>query len=126
MPSWRSAVQPTARSELRNTIQVEPLAFRPDAPLEQERKEGPPPVAPPQLQQNQQQHQPPPPLPREETAFYYGTRLSTVVLIRRDGATTLVERDVWTLDPARGGGAPAHAPAGRDRVFRFQIERGPR
>ena len=52
--------------------------------------------------------------------LYYGTRLSTVLLVRRDGSAAFVERDVWTLDAATG--APARAtPAGRDRVFRFQI-----
>jgi len=50
---------------------------------------------------------------------YYGTRLSTVLLIRRDGSVCFVERDVWMLDPH---GDIVKADAKSQRVFRFQID----
>ncbi|KAI1785538.1 NRDE protein-domain-containing protein [Ganoderma leucocontextum] len=67
--------------------------------------------------------------------MYYGTRLSTVILIRRDGNATFIERDIWALEQqqpasdADGGGGAMPKPVdtrdsgGRDhdRVFRFQI-----
>ncbi|KZV66835.1 DUF833-domain-containing protein [Peniophora sp. CONT] len=47
----------------------------------------------------------------------YGTRVSTVVLVRRDGRARFIERDRWTLQPdgsARDGGAT--------RGFRYSIK----
>ena len=82
----------------------------------------------------------------------YGTRLSTVVLIKRDGEVLFVERDVWQLDdrnqdwdadPASDGSAigesgvrgarstrsrkrnPKHAirrGASSERLFRFRLQ----
>ncbi|KAH9851751.1 DUF833-domain-containing protein [Lenzites betulinus] len=88
--SWKSEHAPADRSELRNTILVEPL---PIGAAPQSPDAGP--------------------------ANYYGTRLSTVILIRRDGRALFVERDIWTLDDARR--AAVQGEPGRDRVFRFQI-----
>ncbi|KAI0769102.1 DUF833-domain-containing protein [Trametes elegans] len=85
--TWRSEHAPLDRSELRNTILVDPVLIG-EAP-------------------GQQSPEP------------YGTRLSTVILIRRDGAALFIERDIWTVDEH---GRPARGDPGRDRVFRFQIE----
>lgn len=50
---------------------------------------------------------------------YYGTRLATCVLIRRDGRACFVERDVWTLG---ADGEPVKGSPGDDRVFRFSLD----
>lgn len=57
------------------------------------------------------------PLPIQGTL--YGTRLSTVVLVRRDGAATFYERDVWVLD-ARG--QPTRGDPAAQRVFHFRVD----
>lgn len=88
--SWKSEHAPVDRSELRNTIMVDPLPIG-----ARESPDTPPPN-------------------------YYGTRLSTVILIRRDGTALFIERDVWTRSD---DGRVARGDPGRDRVFRFQIER---
>lgn len=77
------------RAELRNTIQIEPLPI---------------PVST---------------APAETEATFYGTRLSTVVLVRRDGAVSFHERDVWMLDERH---QVRRGEAKDDRVFRFQLE----
>ncbi|KAL7279819.1 hypothetical protein ACG7TL_006226 [Trametes sanguinea] len=87
--SWKSEHAPIDRSELRNTILVDPLL----------------------VQTKESSDEPCP--------NYYGTRLSTVILIRRDGTALFIERDVWTLDDK---GCVARGDPGRDRIFRFQIE----
>ncbi|KAI0357579.1 DUF833-domain-containing protein [Trametes cingulata] len=89
--TWKSEHAPIDRSELRNTILVDPLLVG----TQESSDEGFP--------------------------NYYGTRLSTVILIRRDGSALFIERDIWTLDD---NGRVAKGDPGRDRVFRFQIERG--
>ncbi|KAG7087931.1 hypothetical protein E1B28_011977 [Marasmius oreades] len=64
-------------------------------------------------------------------AEYYGTRLSTVLLIRRDGQVTFIERDIWKLvdgKVTRWGGnignsnnkSPTNTPS--ERTFRFQLD----
>ncbi|KAH9936490.1 NRDE protein-domain-containing protein [Fomitopsis serialis] len=50
---------------------------------------------------------------------YYGTRLSTVLLVRRDGSVCFVERDVWMLDT---NGDVVKADAKSQRIFQFQID----
>lgn len=52
---------------------------------------------------------------------YYGTRLSTVLLVRRDGQVRFVERDVWQLDAATKAGVTRGDPR-LDRVFNFKLE----
>jgi len=49
---------------------------------------------------------------------FYGTRLAQVILVRRNGRVTFVERDVWTLDDQ---GAPVRASATDVRSFRFHL-----
>ena len=56
-----------------------------------------------------------------DDAQLYGTRLATVVLVRRDGGVLFIERDIWQLD-AHGGGA-SRADAQSARVFRFELQR---
>lgn len=61
----------------------------------------------------------------------YGTRLSTVLLIRRDGSVLFIERDVWKLGKdgkperldhkeSRGEGDT------KERVFEFKLDWSPR
>jgi len=53
---------------------------------------------------------------------YYGTRLAQVILVRRDGRVTFIERDVWTLD---GAGTPVRASAADMRSFVFRLGSNP-
>ena len=50
---------------------------------------------------------------------WYGTRLSTVVLVRRDGNVLFVERDVWNMNLQ---GQVIKGVPGDDRSFRFQLD----
>ncbi|KAI0926979.1 hypothetical protein AcW1_007650 [Taiwanofungus camphoratus] len=87
--TWTSDPAPIDRSALRNTIQVEPILV-------------------PKVQSGD-----------HIAHVYYGTRLSTVILIRRDGSVMFVERDIWALNPE---GELTKADAKEERVFQFQIE----
>ncbi|KAI0786150.1 DUF833-domain-containing protein [Abortiporus biennis] len=49
---------------------------------------------------------------------FYGTRLSTVILVHRDGHVTFIERDIWVLDEE---GKVKRADANSQRVFKFQL-----
>lgn len=81
MCRWRSSQPPRDRSELKNTIQVEPIDVANDI---------------------------------------YGTRLSTVVLVKRSGEVHFTERDRWKLT-AQGRAILANPTS--QRVFHFSIER---
>lgn len=48
----------------------------------------------------------------------YGTRLAQVILVRRDGRVTFIERDVWMLDDT---GATVRASADNMRSFIFHL-----
>jgi Transport and Golgi organisation 2 len=48
----------------------------------------------------------------------YGTRLAQVVLVRRDGRVTYIERDIWALD---GIGAAVRASPYNTRSFIFRL-----
>jgi len=50
----------------------------------------------------------------------YGTRLSTVVLVGRDGEVVFIERDIWTLD--RDGKTPIRADPSTQRRFKFKLD----
>lgn len=109
--SWKNQPAPVAnRSELRNTIHVEPIPV----PLSDT------PSSATQSSEGTISDKPghPPPQPANN---YYGTRLSTVILIRRDGSVVFIERDIWALD---GRGGVVRRDFGHDRVFRFQIPTG--
>lgn len=62
--TWKSSQPPSARSELRNTVEVEPFIM----PGSQE---------------------------------FYGTRLATVILVKRTGEVSFIERDRWRLVDAK-------------------------
>jgi uncharacterized protein with NRDE domain len=54
----------------------------------------------------------------ESAPNIYGTRLSTVILIRKDGRAVFVERDVWKwVDGKAVEGDPS-----LDRKFSFQLD----
>ncbi|KAJ3785548.1 NRDE protein-domain-containing protein [Lentinula aff. detonsa] len=53
-----------------------------------------------------------------ESTKFYGTRLSTVVLIRRDGHVTFIERDIWK----EVNGKVERMPASSERKFCFQLD----
>jgi uncharacterized protein with NRDE domain len=48
----------------------------------------------------------------------YGTRLAQVLLVRRDGRVTYIERDIWALD---GTGAAVRASPENTRSFIFRL-----
>ncbi|KAK0504365.1 NRDE protein-domain-containing protein [Armillaria luteobubalina] len=48
----------------------------------------------------------------------YGTRLSTVLLVRKNGEALFIERDIWKLDP---DGTVTRAPPSSQRLYRFQL-----
>ncbi|KAK0221484.1 NRDE protein-domain-containing protein [Armillaria fumosa] len=48
----------------------------------------------------------------------YGTRLSTVLLVRKNGEVLFVERDIWKLDH---DGSVTRAPPSSQRLYRFQL-----
>ena len=51
---------------------------------------------------------------------YFGTRLSTVVLIRKDGQVLFIERDIWELGPDK---VPFQRNPPTERRFRFTIDK---
>ncbi|EGN93983.1 hypothetical protein SERLA73DRAFT_126376 [Serpula lacrymans var. lacrymans S7.3] len=86
--TWTSPEAPRQRSELRNTIQVNPL-----------------------------------PIVSNPTASIghrdlYGTRLSTVILVKRDGQVLFVERDRWKQDAEK---KVTLSDPQSQRVFRFDL-----
>ncbi|OBZ68641.1 Transport and Golgi organization 2 [Grifola frondosa] len=88
--TWKSDSAPLGRAELRNTIQVEPMLI-------------------PMIES-----------PDAASSTYYGTRLSTVILIRKNGNVLYIERDIWMLDST---GRVTKGDTNHDRVFHFQIEK---
>ena len=56
----------------------------------------------------------------DEPPEHYATRLSTVMLVRRDGQVLFVERDVCATDEVTLFDDNSHS----DRVFRFQLSPG--
>jgi len=53
-------------------------------------------------------------------ATYYGTRLSTVLLVRKDGEVLFIERDMWELGE---DGSPFKRDLPSERRFQFTIDR---
>lgn len=47
----------------------------------------------------------------------YGTRLTTIILMRWDGQVTYIERDVWWMDEV----GCVHKGGTEDRVYRFNL-----
>lgn len=88
--SWESPDTITERVHLRRTIHVAPIPITIDRP-------GVPPVT---------------------TA--YGTRLSTVILVKRNGEVTFIERDIWKMVD----GKPKRLDKEEEktqRIFKFRI-----
>jgi len=90
--SWRCPDPIQDRSQLRNTIEVDPLPIRPEQSSSAE-------VTP---------------------ADFYGTRISTVILIRRDGRALFIERDIWQMQ-MDGEHKITRAAKGSQRVQRFNL-----
>ncbi|EJU03309.1 DUF833-domain-containing protein [Dacryopinax primogenitus] len=66
-------------------------------------------------------NEPPVPDPvTKEIGLWYATRLSTVLLVKKTGEVTFVERDIWALDPDTQ--QPVHCGTNKDRITRFQLE----
>ena len=59
------------------------------------------------------------PLPKSDDTPLYGTRLSTVILVHRDGRVMFVERDIWTVDAE---GKARMGDAKQQRIFRFHLQ----
>ena len=53
------------------------------------------------------------------TRDYYGTRLSTVILVRRNGSVLFIERDIWVRD---ADGSAVRGDPKRARVYRFRLD----
>jgi len=53
---------------------------------------------------------------------YYGTRLSTVLLVHKDGKVLFIERDIWELVD----GQPEKRDPPTERVFQFKLDIQPR
>jgi len=49
---------------------------------------------------------------------YYGTRLSTVLLVRKDGNVLFIERDIWVLV----NGKPERPDPPTERRIRFKLD----
>lgn len=79
--TWKSSQAPRARSELRNTVQVEPFIM-------------------------------------QGSREFYGTRLSTVILVKRTGEALFIERDRWKLVDAK----PVLSDPSSQREFRFGLQ----
>lgn len=90
---------PCSRLELQYTIQVIPFAVFPGSTGSLD-----------STHQTSDASQPP---------ITYGTRLSTVILVKRNGEVFFVERDIWGPGP---DGAPVRSiDRSTDRVFKFNL-----
>jgi len=54
-------------------------------------------------------------------APYYGTRLSTVLLVRNNGQVLFIERDIWKLGE-KGVPVKSDPPTERKYIFNLDIE----
>jgi len=79
---------PSNRTELRNCIQIPPMRLNPKG------------------------------ADASASSDYYGTRLSTILLVGRDSRVSFVERDIWQLDE---GGSLSPGDPRNDRHFRFTL-----
>ncbi|KAI0695299.1 NRDE protein-domain-containing protein [Cytidiella melzeri] len=97
---WRTDPPPRTRTDLRNTIQIIPS-----------------PISTPQTRPSSSSSS------SSQPTHYYGTRLSTVLLVRRDGTVLFTERDIWRLDSSEEEEGCRPVPGDRkgDRVCRFQL-----
>jgi len=90
--SWQCAEAPGNRSQLRNTIEVPPLRMTASLAADA----------------------------AADGLGFYGTRLSTILLVRKDGQVSFVERDIWQLD---NEGRVVRGDPRDERVFRFSLNK---
>ncbi|KAJ1303602.1 hypothetical protein OPQ81_011785 [Rhizoctonia solani] len=110
--SVENPVRPTTRYGLRTTISVPPIPVEPDAWSKT--------VSPPKNELPASADAAPA-LVLENRTDYYGTRLTSIILVRRDGHVTFVERDVWVQK--NGVGEPEKcSDIGSHRRFDFRLE----
>ncbi|KAF9564146.1 DUF833-domain-containing protein [Agrocybe pediades] len=88
--AWQSPESIAERADLRKTVQVLPIPIVLGGPAS------------------------------SPTPAYYGTRTSTVLLVKRTGEVTFIERDIWVL--VNGVPVKASDPATSERVFRFKVD----
>jgi len=50
---------------------------------------------------------------------HYGTRLSTVLLVRKNGQVLFIERDIWKLGDA---GEPVKSDPPAERIYNFKLD----
>jgi len=137
--SWQPPDPITQRVQFRNTVQVSPIPLilvpnsknvpgaTPSCGLSETASLATPSITPPADTPSSDK---PRMQPLSSAApgyeHYYGTRLSTVLLIRRDGSVVFIERDVWRLG-ADGKPERLDYKEGRkegdvqQRVFEFQL-----
>ncbi|KAG8700146.1 hypothetical protein FRC09_006146 [Ceratobasidium sp. 395] len=107
MMSIQTPTPPTSRYALRTTISVPPIAVEPNAWS----KSITPDTVPASTNAA-------PALIAQQTD-YYCTRLTTVILVRKDGQVEFVERDIWSQ--IEGKSDPVKAEKTSQRRFSFQI-----
>ncbi|KAG8687316.1 hypothetical protein FRC08_012049 [Ceratobasidium sp. 394] len=108
MMSTQNPTPPTSRYELRTTITVPPIRVQPTAWSKS--------ITPEHLPASQHAA----PDLKSQKADYYCTRLTTVVLVRRDGMVEFVERDRWVR--GEGEAEPVGADKRSQRRFCFQVQ----
>ncbi|CAA7262816.1 unnamed protein product [Cyclocybe aegerita] len=92
--AWHPPQAIVHRSELRNTVHVLPVPIILDGPAS-----------------------------THPTPSYYGTRLSTVLLVRKDGEAVFIERDIWQLEKDEDGKErPVRSDPPTERRFRFKLQ----
>ncbi|QRV92791.1 Ser/Thr-rich protein T10 in DGCR region [Ceratobasidium sp. AG-Ba] len=109
MMSTQNPIPPTSRYSLRTTITVPPIPVEP--------KTWSSSITPDSVPASNDAA---PALQSQQTDFYC-TRLTTVVLVKRDGSVTFVERDIWQM--IEGKSEPAKADKTSQRKFCFQVGR---
>ncbi|CAE6501943.1 unnamed protein product [Rhizoctonia solani] len=109
--SGENPTKPTTRYGLRTTISVPPILVRPG---EWSKTVDPSNEIPASVDAASA-------LSSEDRTDYYGTRLTSVILVGRDGKVTFVERDVWIRK--NGVGEPEKClDTGSQRTFGFHFE----
>lgn len=111
---WRSDPAPVDRASLRNTIHIAPLPIDLKAPIKKyDDTAGTVDI--------DSAHNSSTNSTEQATASgrrFYGTRLSTVILVRRDGQVRFLERDIWMLD--KDGGV-VRGDKSRQRDYSFSL-----
>ncbi|KAG8725407.1 hypothetical protein FRC11_001832 [Ceratobasidium sp. 423] len=109
--SVENPTKPTTRYDLRTTISVPPI---PVEPGKWSKTVNPPNEVPASVNAA-------PALGSEDRMDYYGTRLTSVLIVRRDGQVIFVERDVW-VQKKEAGEPEKSLDTGSRRRFEFQLE----